>query len=1479
MFRRFAPVLRRFFKRSASSASQSSSHRAVGLLALMALTLVHLTGEAAASNGCTAFAGATLDSSGSYISAARNTFQVGDTLHVEGPSGNQIFFNMDSNPSQQAFPFNYNIQASDINGAGASVSNYFTFNYTDGPPTDITLSCVAAPVGRAQRISLSGLNQTTTVTVGTPTPFSATSTSGLPVTIAPDPANNGANCSISGSGGGSFTLTATAVGQCAITASVAGNGSYDAFTDNSFINVTATGGAATGGTPVLTGITPATSVNGGETATITGSNLDNVTGILFGNKSVLVSPGNRASGQIQITIPAFADAASARGSAISIYAVAPGSGGTQLQSNRLTFTYTNVAISLTASKTSLNTTDTVDLAATVTPSTATGTVTFTATSTTGGAPITSTVGLTGGQAPKTLGPFATGSYNVTATYNGDSTYNSVTSAPPIPLTVAAPALNVTAAQSLVNLTVDSSASLPLTVVNVTGGSGGYGYAPNRNTPLPYGLSLNASGQLAGAPKAAFNGTITIDVTSGGVTQSANFTLNVAKASPTISISASKTQFSSTDTTTLTATVTPPTATGAVTFTVGANTPVTVPVGAPYTVGPLPAGNPSVSATYSGDANYKSVSGSLAGGLTVTATPQTVALGPISTTGVAGATAIFTASSTSKRQVTFSVDGASNICNVAPQTFDAASGSGSYLLTYTNGGQCSISASVAGDATYAPFSATAFVVVTVAAAGTPHLDSIDHIFTITGGETATISGSNLDKVTSINFGGATITPATVAAGRITFSVPPAPASVSAGGRTVQVSVVVGSSGVVSTNSLPFTYYPLLTYSPAATISTINIGPSVTIDLGGAGGGFGSYTYAITSNSNSNAISFPNPTSTNGQFAVSAQAVGSSDITVTVTDRSGQSKSRSFKLNAAYPTLSVTPVNSTVNLTLKTPISSPIKVINATDGDRTYVYAPNPASALSDLGLSIDSNGQLNGTPTSTFNGAITINVTSAGETKSVTFTLVIAKPNAAITLTASKDNPGRTETADFIAKVRPANATGTVTFTIGVVTYPPVPLDSSGVATLRAIGPLPDGAYSSKAVYSGDDLYDGVTSETLQVRWGIRPDPTADKNVRAIVAAQAATTLRMAGMQIDTVQRRLETLHEDDVPGFVNGLSVSAPSSQPSGASPFDDPVLRGQGLSQSPASKALDRTFDKNFGKDFNRAAERDGAPRNSFGALETSRFKVWTAGSVIFGGVQVSSLGVVSKTYFTLAGLTAGVDTQLMDGLRGGFAMSYSGEGADIGSDGSRMNSKGLTGSLYGSWRIAGKVFLDGTLGYGDLSFATKRFDGNAGDFIMGQRRGKMVFGSLALTYDEKMGPLKFSPYARLDVIDATLNAYTEAGDPNWVLAYDKAGLGSRSLVLGLRGQYDFEQPWGVVSPTWRVEYRRMLSGELTQMMTYATDPSTAYNLTVRGSDRDTLSAALGLKAKTRGEVATTLEYLLGGGLKSGLQGQGMRGMVKVGF
>ena len=67
--------------------------------------------------------------------------------------------------------------------------------------------------------------------------------------------------------------------------------------------------------------------------------------------------------------------------------------------------------------------------------------------------------------------------------------------------------------------------------------------------------------------------------------------------------------------------------------------------------------------------------------------------------------------------------------------------------------------------------------------------------------------------------------------------------------------------------------------------------------------------------------------------------------------------------------------------------------------------------------------------------------------------------------------------------------------------------------------------------------------------------------------------------------------------------------------------------------------------------------------------------------------------------------------------------------------------------------------------------------------------------------------------------------------------------------------------------------------MVSYATDASTRYAMTTAASDRDSLSAALGLKARSKRDVTGALEYLLSGGLRTGVQGQGLRGMLRVGF
>ena len=669
-------------------------------------------------------------------------------------------------------------------------------------------------------------------------------------------------------------------------------------------------------------------------------------------------------------------------------------------------------------------------------------------------------------------------------------------------------------------------------------------------------------------------------------------------------------------------------------------------------------------------------------------------------------------------------------------------------------------------------------------------------------------------------------------------------------------------------------PAITPAGPSTNQTLTYGRQASITPFTAQGGYGTFSYT-QSGTLQNGLSFAN-----GVISGTPTQLGDQQITITARDGAGQTQDYTFTLSVVAPNFAV--ANSAATPAFTVGVQGSFTAFATPTGSAGTVFYSILPALPAGVGLSFDaSTGVISGKPLRVLVAADAKNFTIiandtgpglSGRTANRQITLVIAQGAVTVDLKASSLTPKYGTPVTLTATVTGPGAapSGTVDFMDGTEKLASVAV-SGGTASFTITKPLKAGPHAMKAVWSGDTNYVANSSSVVTVTSG-RPDPTADKNVRAINALQVATVQRVATMQIDQVNRRLEMLHQEDVPAFMNGISVSAPQQMTGTPSAFDDPTKQDGLALRNPAARALDDTLkidDRMQAKASNR----------SFGTLENSRFKVWTAGSVIFGGVNVSSLGVVTKTHFTLGSLTAGVDTKLMDDVKGGFAVSYSSDSNDIGTDGSKMNSRSLAGSLYASWKLTDRFFLDGNLGYGGASFDSKRFDGNAAAFINGDRSGRMLFGSLALSYDVKDGPLFYAPYARLDVIDATLNAYTESGDANWVVSYDRATMGSKSAVLGLRGEYAIPQTWGTLSPTARVEYRRMLSGDVTQMMSYANEPGTTYSLTTTGADRDMFSGALGLTARSDGDVTGAVEYVLSGGTKSGLQGQGVRGRLRVGF
>ncbi len=373
-------------------------------------------------------------------------------------------------------------------------------------------------------------------------------------------------------------------------------------------------------------------------------------------------------------------------------------------------------------------------------------------------------------------------------------------------------------------------------------------------------------------------------------------------------------------------------------------------------------------------------------------------------------------------------------------------------------------------------------------------------------------------------------------------------------------------------------------------------------------------------------------------------------------------------------------------------------------------------------------------------------------------------------------------------------------------------------------------------------------------------PDLDPKVRAIVNAQMNGVEYLASSTMGAVNRRLERLH-GDVTGFDNGFALRSPTEAPKQVSSYD--VIE-EASKRSAGGRAIDAL-----------APERD--PRHKGPEkLETPSFAVWTSGSVTIG--RDSYEGQTQKTRSTMSNALVGMDTKLAPGLKGGLAIGLSQQSAKIDDVGTKNDTRGVTGTFYASWNVSGPVFVDGLLGYGDLRFKSRRNDEASGSAIVGDRSASAVFGSLTASLEQKDGALSYAPYMRLDSWSGSLKSYSETGPAELALAYQSARLRGSDVALGLRGQYDVAwSPSLTVSPTGRLEYRRAMAGQATQLLSYANDASTTYSIERTTSARHAVNLSLGLMVADKAGVSSYIEYMTS--LSSGLQGQGLRGGVEVRF
>jgi uncharacterized protein YhjY with autotransporter beta-barrel domain len=441
---------------------------------------------------------------------------------------------------------------------------------------------------------------------------------------------------------------------------------------------------------------------------------------------------------------------------------------------------------------------------------------------------------------------------------------------------------------------------------------------------------------------------------------------------------------------------------------------------------------------------------------------------------------------------------------------------------------------------------------------------------------------------------------------------------------------------------------------------------------------------------------------------------------------------------------------------------------------------------------------------------------------------------------------------FTATVSPSAASGTVTFKDSGTTLGTSNL-SSGVATFSTSS-LSTSSHSITATYNGDTNYATSTSGTQTVTPYTRSNPVSDANVRGIINAHFTTPIQVTQTQIATLESRLEALHHDEVDGFINGFHFSVSSNSNNLVNQYRDPL--DDLNDQSEFARLFPEYYqDRNLDEPPDKVEKLNSLPKANQQVGLTPDVHIWTSGSLTYGTESYS--GQSSNNRFRLSGASIGIDTLIDQNIKAGFSLGFSDDHTDINTDGSKNSGRTWLLSSYASYNPTKNVYLDGFLGAGTFSFDTTRYDSNSTSFMTGRRPGWMLFGGLIASVEQRYDNLKIIPYGSYNFSQINLNEFSEDGSSTWTLNYQSAKYITQNITLGIRGEYDFEMPWGVISPTFRFGFQTALNTDATQVVSYSDDQSSTYTLTQSYMPNQIYLGGIGLMINTNKSFRSQIEYI----------------------
>ncbi len=541
--------------------------------------------------------------------------------------------------------------------------------------------------------------------------------------------------------------------------------------------------------------------------------------------------------------------------------------------------------------------------------------------------------------------------------------------------------------------------------------------------------------------------------------------------------------------------------------------------------------------------------------------------------------------------------------------------------------------------------------------------------------------------------------------------------------------------------------------------------------------------------------------------------------------------------------------------------------------------------------INNDGTLSYTPTAGFVGSDSFQYTmadSAGQTGTATVNMAVFS-----TATAADDSvdakSGETIVINVLANDSGSNGSGVSLKAVGAAQNGRVDFDLElGVISYS---PNPGFEGQDQFVYTLIDTNEQEATGTVRVTVSLAqevPAPTAvtptnlaglaglteNQRAYATVMDQACATVAsgdlsthcaaIAGMSNSNQVNALNQM----VPEQLHSMGTESMEATATQLTNVKARVLELRGGGLGPMSLSQLRLAINGsslpFGTLLQAAGNRNRANDDADAALAPSpRFGMFVNGRINLGDKETTRRETGFD--FSVQGLTVGMDYRFSDRLFLGGALGYSSGEADFDRNVGELDTQATSFSVYGSYFQSERFYMDWILNVAASDYELDRRIVFAGvDTVASGAPDGTQYG-LALNFgsDYLWGGVMISPYARVEYIDAEVDAYTETGGSGFALAVDEQAIESLTTALALRVSKTYSMRWGVLVPAAHAEWEHEFKDNSRAINARFADAPGAgtFTITTDDPDRDYFNVGANVSAvMERGRaVFISYEALLG--------------------